>query len=156
MIERLLEHPLEGTFTFRGADGPRRIEVRAKADRIDLLEGGGLRDHRLQAQSRAESGAGAAAADLRRLRPAEPRGAARPIVDRRQRRLHRLQGEERVRAAGLVDVAGRRRSRKGEKRLVAAVDGIERGEFPVKPDEPFLCTRCGYAGVCRKDYIGDE
>ena len=41
-------------------------------------------------------------------------------------------------------------------RELAAVDGIERGEFPVRPEEPFLCTRCGYAGVCRKDYIGDE
>ena len=44
----------------------------------------------------------------------------------------------------------------GTARFVAAIDGIERGEFPVKPEEPFLCTRCGYAGVCRKDYIGDE
>ena len=40
--------------------------------------------------------------------------------------------------------------------MVAAVAGIERGAFPVDPEEPFLCTRCGYAGVCRKDYVGDE
>ena len=44
----------------------------------------------------------------------------------------------------------------GAARFVAAIDGIERGDFPVKPEEPFFCTRCGYAGVCRKDYIGDE
>src|SRR5262249_45193016 len=44
----------------------------------------------------------------------------------------------------------------GQQRLIAAVDGIERGDFPVRPEEPFLCTRCGFAGVCRKDYIGDE
>ena len=44
----------------------------------------------------------------------------------------------------------------GAARFVAAVEGIERGEFPVEPEEPFLCTRCGYAGVCRKDYVGDE
>ena len=24
------------------------------------------------------------------------------------------------------------------------------------PDEPYFCTRCGYASVCRKDYVGDE
>ena len=44
----------------------------------------------------------------------------------------------------------------GSARFVAAVEGIERGEFPVRPEEPFLCTRCGYSGVCRKDYVGDE
>ena len=44
----------------------------------------------------------------------------------------------------------------GQARLIAAVDGIERGEFPVKPDEPYRCQWCGYASVCRKDYVGDE
>ena len=44
----------------------------------------------------------------------------------------------------------------GQKRMLAAVDAIERGEFPVQPDEPFRCQWCGYAGVCRKDYVGDE
>jgi hypothetical protein len=44
----------------------------------------------------------------------------------------------------------------GQDRLLTTVEAIERGEFPVDPDEPFFCTRCGYAGVCRKDYVGDE
>ena len=44
----------------------------------------------------------------------------------------------------------------GQERLLGAIDAIERGEFPPRPDEPFLCTRCGYAAVCRKDYVGDE
>jgi hypothetical protein len=44
----------------------------------------------------------------------------------------------------------------GQRRLLDTVSAIERGEFPVDPEEPFLCTRCGYAGVCRKDYVGDE
>ena len=44
----------------------------------------------------------------------------------------------------------------GQERFLAAIDAIERGEFPPNPDEPFLCTRCGYAAVCRKDYVGDE
>ena len=44
----------------------------------------------------------------------------------------------------------------GAARFVAAIEGIERGEFPVRPEEPFWCTRCGYSGVCRKDYVGDE
>jgi hypothetical protein len=44
----------------------------------------------------------------------------------------------------------------GQQRLLSAVEGIERGEFPVDPEEPFRCQWCGYAAVCRKDYVGDE
>ena len=44
----------------------------------------------------------------------------------------------------------------GQERLLAVVDAVERGEFPVQPDEPFLCTWCAYPGVCRKDYVGDD
>jgi hypothetical protein len=44
----------------------------------------------------------------------------------------------------------------GQQRLLTAVAGIERGEFPPQPDEPFFCSRCGYSSVCRKDYVGDE
>jgi hypothetical protein len=44
----------------------------------------------------------------------------------------------------------------GQARLLKAVAGIERGEFPVDPDEPFRCQWCGYASLCRKDYVGDE
>ena len=44
----------------------------------------------------------------------------------------------------------------GEATLLSVVDAIERGEFPVRPDEPFLCNWCPYPGVCRKDYVGDE
>jgi CRISPR/Cas system-associated exonuclease Cas4 (RecB family) len=44
----------------------------------------------------------------------------------------------------------------GQERMLRAVDAIERGEFPPDPEEPFLCARCGYASVCRKDYVGDE
>ena len=44
----------------------------------------------------------------------------------------------------------------GQERLLGAVDAIERGEFPPNPEEPFLCSRCSYATVCRKDYVGDD
>jgi putative RecB family exonuclease len=41
-------------------------------------------------------------------------------------------------------------------RLFAAVDGIERGEFPPRPHDPMICGYCAYAPVCRKDYVGDD
>ena len=43
VVERLLEHELEGQFVFTTADGPRNVRLRAKADRIDLLADGTLR-----------------------------------------------------------------------------------------------------------------
>jgi hypothetical protein len=41
-------------------------------------------------------------------------------------------------------------------RLLDIVDGIERGEFPVRPYETRICSYCAYPSVCRKDYVGDE
>ena len=155
VLDRLLEHPLEGPFEFQGADGPRRINIRAKADRIDLLQDGTLRviDYKL---GRA---------------PKNARALQLPIYGIcAEQSLAGRGGDWKVSRAGyvafkeknaFVSLAGTAMSldealADGQKRLVAAVDAIERGEFPVEPDEPFLCTRCGYAGVCRKDYIGDE
>ena len=43
VVERLLEHELDGTFAFAGVDGVRDVALRAKADRIDLLADGTLR-----------------------------------------------------------------------------------------------------------------
>src|SRR5262249_43456313 len=43
VVERLLEHPFEGEFTFRVGDEDRRVRLRGKADRIDLLEDGTFR-----------------------------------------------------------------------------------------------------------------
>ena len=40
-------------------------------------------------------------------------------------------------------------------RLLAAVDKIERGEFPPTPADTMMCARCAHAAVCRKDYVGD-
>jgi hypothetical protein len=46
--------------------------------------------------------------------------------------------------------------RDGQARLLAVVDGVERGEFPVQPADPFRCNWCAFPSVCRKDYVGDE
>jgi len=37
--------------------------------------------------------------------------------------------------------------------LAEALDRIERGDFPPAPDDVFRCETCGYAAVCRKDYV---
>jgi RecB family exonuclease len=44
----------------------------------------------------------------------------------------------------------------GQQRLLDAIDGMARGEFPPRPAEPRLCTSCRFSAVCRKDYVVDE
>ncbi|MEO5820250.1 MAG: PD-(D/E)XK nuclease family protein [Vicinamibacteraceae bacterium] len=39
---------------------------------------------------------------------------------------------------------------------IAVADAVEGGVFPVAPDDLFTCNFCGFAAVCRKDYVGDE
>ncbi len=155
LLERLLEHPLEGEFEFQGADGPRTIAIRAKADRIDLLADGTLRviDYKL---SRA---------------PKATRALQLPVYGVcAEQSLQGYRGRQwKVARAGyvafkeknaFVAVGGfsslEQAFAEGQRRLVAAVDGIEAGQYPVQPDEPYRCTWCGYASVCRKDYVGDE
>jgi RecB family exonuclease len=155
VLERLLEHSLEGTFEFKGPDGPRAVSVRGKADRIDLLADGTLRviDYKL----------GRAPKTARALQlPVYSVCAEQQLKGRRGRSWT-------VATAGYVAFKEKnpfvplgtstslpQALDDGAARFVAAVEGIERGEFPVRPEEPFLCTWCGYAGVCRKDYVGDE
>ncbi len=155
VLERLLEYPLEGEFEIRGADGPRRVQIRSKADRIDLLADGTLRvvDYKL----------GRAPKTGRALQlPIYGVCAEQHLEGRRGRswtvgRAGYVAFKEKNAFVALgTSTSLEQALEEGERRLVAAVEGIERGDFPVRPEEPFLCTRCGYSGVCRKDYVGDE
>lgn len=155
VVERLLEHRLEGEYTFAAGERRRTISIRAQADRIDLLADGTLRiiDYKL---NRA---------------PKMSRALQLPIYGVCAAQYLEGHGGRswRVGEAGYVAFGEREVFRplaaggdmtaalaQGQERLLDAVEGIERGEFPARPDEPYLCTYCSYAGVCRKDYVGDE
>ena len=158
VIERLLEHALEGPFVFEADGVPRRVNIRAKADRIDLLEDGTLRviDYKLGRAPKAARALQLPIYSVCAAQHLDGRHGRRWTVSRagyvafRERNAFVPLGA----SAGPAALEGALQD--GQKRFLAAVDAIERGEFPVDPDEPFLCTRCGYAGVCRKDYVGDE
>ena len=111
---------------------------------------------RLQARQGAEAGACAAAAGLRRVRAAVARGAARPLVDARPRRLRGVPREERVRRRSATSTSLLEAVGDGQERLLGGHRRDRARRVSAEPDEPFLCTRCGYASVCRKDYVGDE
>ena len=152
LVERLLEYELRGTFTFAGEDGPREIQLRSKSDRIDLLQDGTLRvvDYKIgRSPERRRSLQlpiyGVCAEQALAGRHGRTWAVARAgyIAFKDKAAFTELQQPEKALA-------------EGQARLLATVDAIERGEFPVQPDEPFLCNWCAYPGVCRKDYVGDE
>ena len=152
VVERLLEYQLEGRFAFRGPEGPREIALRSTSDRIDLLADGTLRivDYKIgRAPEKKRSlqlpiyGACASQALAGRHGRTWTVGRAGYIAFKEKSPFVELQNPAKAIA-------------EGEERLVTTVDAIERGEFPVQPDEPFLCNWCQYPGVCRKDYVGDE
>jgi RecB family exonuclease len=153
VIERLLEYELKGTFTFEAGGDAREIPIRAKADRIDLLADGTMRviDYKL-----------GRAPDRRRALQLPVYGvAAQQALDGHAGRRWSLSraGYVAFKHKGAFADIGQDLGRAvadGQQRLIAAVDGIERGLFPVQPENPFLCTWCPYPTVCRKDYVGDE
>lgn len=156
VVERLLEHVLEGPFVFAGPDGARTVQVRAKADRIDLMADGTLRiiDYKL---SRAPKQARALQLPIYGV-------IARQALDGRHGRSWTVASAGYVafrEREPFVPLGGRGSALEpaiadGQQRMLGAIDAIERGEFPVQPDEPYRCQWCGYAAVCRKDYVGDE
>lgn len=155
VVERLLEHRLEGEYAFSAGDRQRTVRIRAQADRIDLLADGSLRiiDYKL-----------GRAPKMQRALQLSVYGvcATQHLEGHRGRSWH--VGEAGYVAFGDPDVFKPLATRgdvdaalaAGQQRLLKAVEGIERGEFPARPDEAYLCNFCAYASVCRKDYVGDE
>jgi RecB family exonuclease len=150
--ERWLEYRLEGEFALGEASG-RRIALRGVADRIDLLAGNRLR-----------------VIDYKSGYPPNPKRAlqapayalcARERLEARDRLPWTVDEAAYVAFAGkrmLVPVvragsAADRALADASGRLFAAVDGIERGEFPARPYELRICSYCPYPTVCRKDYV---
>ena len=158
VVDRWLEYRLDGSFSLGDTNG-RSVPLRGVADRIDLLEGHVLRviDYK----------SGSA--------PDRKRALQVPIYALcAQERLAQQRGEAwDVDEAAYVAFSGKKsltqvigRKDKAEDRaevladartrLLAIVNGIERGEFPPRPHEERICSYCAYASVCRKDYVGDE
>jgi RecB family exonuclease len=150
--ERLLEYQLEGVFTFASDGASRAVPLRSKADRIDLLEDGTLRivDYKI----------GRAPERKRSLQlPIYGACAQQALAGRHGRqwtlaRAGYIAFKEKSAFVELQNVT--KAVAEGQERLLNVIDAVERGEFPVQPDEPFLCNWCPYPGVCRKDYVGDD
>jgi RecB family exonuclease len=154
VVTRLLEHRLNGQFQLEGPAGRRAVALKGAADRIDVLQGGTFRliDYKLgrapdagralQLPLYAACVEQVGATGHRALVLAEAGyvafGSGKPFVP-------------------VVSEPAERDEvmREAHERAVAAVEGIERGEFPPRPATPSLCRYCPYSAVCRKDYVVD-
>jgi RecB family exonuclease len=154
VVERLLEHRLDGAFSIATASGPRLVAIRGKADRLDLLEDGTFRliDYKLG------------------WPPDRGRALQLPIYGIcAEQRLTADRGRDwRLGEAAYLAFKGPKRVvplfaassqrdevlAKAQQRLADTLDAIERGEFPPAPDDVHRCETCSFASVCRKDYVG--
>jgi RecB family exonuclease len=152
---RFLETDLRGPFTFPRLNGldQRSIHIRGKADRIDVLESGGLRviDYKLSKAPDPETSIQIAVyAHAAQQKLIAEDGRPHPIVDA----MYLAFGDERAFVTRLgsspADSAYAVVARASA--FTGVIDRIEAGEFPPRPLRPSECQWCRYAGVCRKEY----
>jgi RecB family exonuclease len=148
IVERLLEFPLDGAYEL----GDRTVRLRGTADRIDLLADGTLRllDYKTGKASSARDALQipvyALCAEQRlsghRGRTWQVSEAGYLAFGRAEPFIAIVSGDDRE---ATIDEAA--------EALGETTAHIESGAFPVAPEEPHLCKYCGFAAVCRKDYV---
>jgi RecB family exonuclease len=154
LVARELEVSLDGEYLLAGGDRP--IRLRGTADRIDLLGDGTLRliDYKTGKASNARELLQVKVYGVcaeTRLRGRHGRawtvGDAGYLAFGRGDDLFAAVITPETRETVLAEAGAEAR---------AVVDAVEAGTFPVAPDDLFTCNFCGFAAVCRKDYVGDE
>jgi RecB family exonuclease len=152
---RLVEYELDASFAFRAPANapPRDVRLRAKVDRVDLLEGGAFRvidyksklvpDPKRSVQLQVYTSA--VGQQLRRS--GDPRQVSEAFY-------LSLEGEKAVkplrpgRGQALDDVLS-----EAEQRMVQTIDDMTAGHFPAWPVPRSLCGQCRFEAVCRKAFV---
>jgi hypothetical protein len=155
VVARRLEVPIEGPFIFpvRGGLASRIIDIKGKADRVDVLGDGSLRviDYKLGRMPDLAASVQVAVYGhcVRQVLEAEdgrthPVSAAMYLAFGEDRRIDgRFPGTPQEVAVGVEARAGV---------FADVIERIEQGEFPPQPIKATECQWCGFAGVCRKEH----
>jgi PD-(D/E)XK nuclease superfamily protein len=155
VVNRLIECDLRGPFTFPQLLGitEKTIEVRGKADRVDVFDDGSLRviDYKLGRLPDPEISIqiGVYAHCVRSLL------AARDGKDHAVRSAMYLAFGDDRKLEGSLGSSSEPAERAVDARasdFATIVEHIEAGEFPPRPQRPGDCQWCRYALVCRKEY----
>ena len=151
---RILEERKRGAFAFTSDQGTRTITLDAVADRIDVLEGDGLRviDYKLGRLPDKEIALQLPVYGLCQSRTlADDDGVTRTLTAAAYFSFSHKQDPKIYAGADVGALLS-----DGQARLLKAVESIERGDFAVRPADPRDCKWCPYPSVCRKEYAGDE
>jgi len=153
-VRRILEQRTQGTFGFTGPGGRRELTLDAVADRIDVLEGDGLRviDYKLGNLPDAALALQLPVYGLcqSQLLAAED-GTPRTLTAAAYFSFNDRKGVDVYEGAAVAELLA-----EGQARLLATVEAIERGDFAARPHKPKECSWCAYPAICRKEYAGDE
>ncbi len=148
--ERLMEYELDGEFAFTGEDGAsRRVRLRAKIDRVDVLDDGTFRvidyktkyvpDRRIALQLPIYSAGVRARLSAERgvdLRPSDAMYLS-------------FEGPQAVTALKETGKSFDELVTAAEHRLVRTLDDIAAGHYPPRPETRNLCGMCAFVAVCR-------
>jgi RecB family exonuclease len=153
VVERWLEHRLEGTYSLRSEGGLREVSLRGVADRIDLLKDGTFRVIDYKSSRAADDLQLAIYSTAARQRLAGYRGRDWALAEAA---YVAFREDPPVKKLARDSDACEKVLEEQERRVVAYLDAIERGEFPPRPAHRSLCVTCAWAGVCRKEYVEAE
>jgi RecB family exonuclease len=155
VVERFLEIPLESQVEVPSGDGARTVTLRGVADRIDLLADGTFRlvDYKL---GRAPDLKQAIQLPMYALFARAHLTAITGTSWQPSSAMYLALGGKQHVAPLTAKDEWDEALESGRTRCIEALAGIERGEFPPRPQEPFYCGFCPYSGVCRKDYVDVE
>jgi RecB family exonuclease len=154
IAERLIEFDLRGPFAFPALGGLRQttVDIRGKADRIDVFANGSIRvvDYKLGKLPDADS-----------IQIGVYAHCASQFLQQRDGRPHDVAGamylafgDDRKIDGPLgssnepVSIAVTARAAA----FASHIEHIEAGQFPARPKHPGECQYCRFAGVCRKEY----
>jgi ATP-dependent helicase/DNAse subunit B len=155
VLSRRLEHRLEGEFGLGSPDG-RRAPLKGVADRIDLLDGNRLRiiDYKTGSAPKTNR---ALQVPIYALSALERQSASDGQTWRVDEAAYiAFSGKKSYVPVIKPGADGDEALSAARERLFAAIDGIERGEFPPRPHDPIICTWCAFVTVCRKDYVDHD
>jgi ATP-dependent helicase/DNAse subunit B len=150
VVDRRLEDRFEGMFELQTADGSKHVPIRGVVDRIDLLADGTLRviDYKSSPPYKPVQLAVYAVTSAARLRGERGRdwrvGEVSYIVFGKERAVKPIARGPAAQEAALLEA---------QHRAAAAIEAIERGEFPPRPVHTHLCSFCAYRAVCRQEYV---
>jgi RecB family exonuclease len=153
VVDRLLEHAIDGEWQFESGHERRRVRIRGTFDRLDLLADSTFRliDYKTgRVHGRRQAIQLPVYTVVAEQALAGRRGGPWKAGDASYLAFGEAQPTVRL-ARRPVDLAAA--LAEGQARFLDAIAGIESGDFPPRPSDASLCETCAYVSICRRDFV---